>query len=525
MSLYANISVSNQQKSQQEEIAVEETTTPSKRQAKSAALYAGVLAKPAPSPAQVVTEVKVTKVVIPQPSLQTEPDKPSEIAGNTSRKNSLPNSAALQFKPALKRLQKTVKTKSISLAPPQESSETPVVPFSTSARKSYLQDVSKIQEDIANDDVNGFYRTLEGQKLARKAAKKKKRKNNDGQGTYVWTWDDDYDPLHPNEYEAYIDSDEHLREQIEWQNKLEGRDEVEAMEELDDTTYRGFAPPPEDDEDDWVPPEDDGHEFVPEPVAEIPLDETPDEIYARRMKLALEAGMKIRPPTPPSAVDTPQNEEEQGDDEQMNENSKEDTQEPSEPIPNFYDDEEPPPQSIPAQPLFNFNQYNQPPSLYSTAPGMQPSQPRQPPPSATISSEPVHYATTISSEPTHYVVHTPTTDAEPPANQPRSLLPGQKGFAARLMSKYGWEKGQALGTSTQTGLVTPLVMKVDKEKKGTGVIVDRNRKVEDYGRFGKMSRCIVLCNVVAPGDVDDELVDEIGEECRSKVFRLWMPLM
>ena len=84
MSLYANISVSNQQKSQQEEIAVEETTTPSKRQAKSAALYAGVLAKPAPSPAQVVTEVTVTKEVIPQPSLQTEPDKPSEIAGNTS---------------------------------------------------------------------------------------------------------------------------------------------------------------------------------------------------------------------------------------------------------------------------------------------------------------------------------------------------------------------------------------------------------------------------------------------------------
>ena len=43
-----------------------------------------------------------------------------------------------------------------------------------SASKSFLQDVSKLQEDIANDDVNGFYRTTEGQKIARKNAKKKK---------------------------------------------------------------------------------------------------------------------------------------------------------------------------------------------------------------------------------------------------------------------------------------------------------------------------------------------------------------
>ena len=31
-----------------------------------------------------------------------------------------------------------------------------------------------------------------------------------------------------------------------------------------------------------------------------------------------------------------------------------------------------------------------------------------------------------------------------------------------------------------------------------------------------MSRCVVLANVVAPGEADEELVEEIGGECRQK---------
>jgi splicing factor 45 len=417
-----------------------------------------------------------------------------------------------------------VKSKSKPNPLQPESTEAPSVYAAVSGPRSRLQDVARIQEDIANDDVNGYQRTLEGQKLARKLAKKRKR--NQAQGNYVWTWDDDYDPLHPNDYETYIDSDEHLREQIDWQNKLEGKDEFDRLEEMDDTGYHGFAPPWEDADDDWTPPEDDGHEFVPEPVTEIALDESADEIYARRLRLAQQAGMKIRPPTPPSAKGTPKQENEPEKD--KHEEPKPEISEPAEVIPNFYDDEPMPPAPPipppPSQPLFNFNTYNQPPSLYASAPGMQPSLPRPPPSSTTISSEPVHYASaTISSEPVHY--STSTATIEPVVDQPRNSLPGQKGFAARYMSKHGWEKGQSLGATAQTGFVTPLMMKADKEKKGTGVIINRNKAVEDHGPHGKMSRCIVLANVVAPGEVDDELVDEIGEECRSKVVRLLILLI
>src|SRR5271170_5854855 len=214
---------------------------------------------------------------------------------------------ALQFKPTIRRIQKPTKPKIPAFIP---STTIPPVPNpSSTASKSFLQDVSKIQQDIANDDVNGFYRTLEGQRLARKNARKKKRKNNEG--TYVWTWDDEYDPLHPNEYDTYVDSDEQLREQIEWKRKLEGKDEEEDEEE-EMSGYRGFAPPDEYEEKEWEEEyEDNGVEYVPEPVAQVEMDETGDDVYARRMKMAQEAGMKIRPVTPPPIAPTPEDDDDE----------------------------------------------------------------------------------------------------------------------------------------------------------------------------------------------------------------------
>jgi splicing factor 45 len=358
--------------------------------------------------------------------------------------------------------------------------------------------VSKLQEDILNDDVNGFYRTLEGQKLARKMQRKKKRKREG----YTLNWDDEYDLNYPNDYEVYVDSDEQLREQIEWQRKLERKPEVEEQVEEEDTGYRGFAPPLEED---WTPPENET-EFVPEPVTEVALDESVDEVYARRMRLAQEVGLKIRPPTPPPQEYVPP--ESPVVEETVEEEVKE-------VIPSFYEDDEPPKRSAPLQ--FNFS-YVSPPSLTSSAPGVAPSLPFQ---SATISSAPVHYPTTISSDPVNYTTSCDPVPIHQQADLPRTTLPGQKGFAKRLMQKYGWEKGSSLGPSSQ-GLVTPLIMKPDNERKGAGFIIDKNKRVEDYGPRGKMSRCIVLWNVVSPGEVDEELLDEIGGECREKVpFPRW----
>lgn len=125
---------------------------------------------------------------------------------------------------------------------------------------------------------------------------------------------------------------------------------------------------------------------------------------------------------------------------------------------------------------------------------------------------------------------------------PRSLRPGQKGFAERLMSKYGWTKGSGLGAS-ESGILNPLRVQVEKQKKkpdsegggvighgGKGKILGGNRKggstaVTETGKFGIMSEVVILLGMVDGMDLDLELarsgdgglMQEIGDECGAKV--------
>jgi len=511
MSLYASINVSTAQ--QEEKVPVQRQPPPLPgKAAKSASLYATVLARPPSSQQQQIVEPPPPPQAAPNPD--PEPENP---ASGTLLPVHTYLTTALQFKPTIRKIQKPVKPKS-SLA-------AATVTIAPTTHKSFLQDVSRLQEDIANDDVNGFYRTAEGAKLARKAARKnKKRKNDRG---YTWTWDDDYDPLHPNDYDTYVDSDEQLREQIEWKRKRSGKPETEDEEgEGNDGTFRGFAPPKEygegfgdDGGEEWKeeePVEDEG-EYVPEPVAELDVDESGEDVYARRLRMAREAGMNVRTPTPsppPAAA------EENYDGEEVVEEP------PVQETVRMYRPNDVPTslQPQPSHPAYT-STYYQPPSYYNEAPGRQPlPPPPQPPATATISSEPVHYtaAITTSSEPVHYTTSSDpvqyasaTASSEPDSSEPRGSHPGQRDFATRLMSKYGWQKGQGLGADS-TGLVTPLIAKASKEKKGSGQIINRNKRHEDYGEQGKMSRCVVLANVVAAGEADEELVEEIGGECREK---------
>lgn len=128
---------------------------------------------------------------------------------------------------------------------------------------------------------------------------------------------------------------------------------------------------------------------------------------------------------------------------------------------------------------------------------------------------------------------------------PRSLRPGQKGFAERLMSKYGWSKGSGLGASG-SGIVNPLRVQVEKQKKkpdsegggfmgpgGRGKIIGGRKKGSldadpEDGKFGAMSEVVVLRGMVDGMDLDAEmegagdggLMQEIGEECGDKVSRI-----
>ncbi len=130
----------------------------------------------------------------------------------------------------------------------------------------------------------------------------------------------------------------------------------------------------------------------------------------------------------------------------------------------------------------------------------------------------------------------PAPAAEDSEEEPRSLRPGQKGFAQRLMAKYGWTKGRGLGADG-SGIVNPLQVKVEKRKKksdaegggfrdpgGRGTIIggQRNAEGKTEGKFGAMSEVVLLKGMVDGMDLDEEvgdggLMQEIGEECSEKV--------
>ncbi|KAI9642957.1 hypothetical protein NHQ30_008691 [Ciborinia camelliae] len=193
-------------------------------------------------------------------------------------------------------------------------------------------------------------------------------------------------------------------------------------------------------------------------------------------------------------------------------------------------------------------QHNPPPPLSED----QPLPPPAPLPTGAISRAPVRYnlppapseLPTSVAELDKSLADEQEDEEEPESDEdaPKSLRPGQKGFAERLMSKYGWSKGSGLGADG-SGMITPLQVKLDKRKKksdaegggfrdsgGRGRIIGGKKivKEEETGRFGPMSEVIVLRGMVDNMDLDEEvegsgdgnLMQEIGDECGEKYGRV-----
>lgn len=91
--------------------------------------------------------------------------------------------------------------------------------------------------------------------------------------------------------------------------------------------------------------------------------------------------------------------------------------------------------------------------------------------------------------------------------------------AQRMMMKMGWKEGQGLGKSDQ-GMTTPLEVRKDGAR--SGVIVAAPETFVRAPEPPEPSKVLLLRNVVAPGEVDEDLEDEVAEECEKfgPVFRV-----
>lgn len=146
----------------------------------------------------------------------------------------------------------------------------------------------------------------------------------------------------------------------------------------------------------------------------------------------------------------------------------------------------------------------------------------------------------------------PTTTSTTTEQPAKSTLPGQAGFAQRLMAKYGWTKGTGLGAS-QSGITSALRVQVEKRRRrpdaegggfaepggARGRIIapkpkqpkrDNNNQDGEKGeapgsKFGRMSNVVVLRRMLdnmpdLEAEIEAGLGQEIGEECGERYGRV-----
>ncbi|KAI0024189.1 hypothetical protein F4780DRAFT_650155 [Xylariomycetidae sp. FL0641] len=335
---------------------------------------------------------------------------------------------------------------------------------------------STLADWAATEDDEYMYGT--GEKRARGGRKKKKKKFETA--PVETDWDEIYDPARPTNVDEYLRSDERIREVQEWKALLyrHRRRDQDRQDSWDS----------EEEQDrpmninQFAPP--DSYSFAPPPPsppqASVPDDKTGDDAYARR--LALSQG-QAPPPPPPQAAS-----------------------------------QQPPPPPPPAEPD-----------------------------TSTIAREPVRYtqpeppapdADAMDQDEYDYVPPEASSTAGDDEPQARSNRPGQKGFAARLMSKYGWEKGQGLGADSG-GILQPLKVQIEKRKKrsdaegggwaepgGKGRIIgSKTGAGGDSDRGTGLSNVIVLRGMLEnlpdlQTEVESGLGQEIGEECGDQYGRV-----
>lgn len=336
---------------------------------------------------------------------------------------------------------------------------------------------------VDDDDVNGFYQAEKRQRGGRKRRKKNREDYHVAQD-----WDDIYDPSRPNNYEEYKHSDEKIREVREWKDRLYAhrmaRKNSSDLESSDEdagrpaVNSRGPMSVLKDNSltriDQFAPPS--AYSFAPPPIS--PKEDATDKVEIDVSKHHLASSKQ---PPQPSTLPPP-----------------------------------PPP-----------------PTTQSAVAGVitrAPVRYQLPPPPEDLPATEEELEEVFAAE---------TGDDHAPEatdGAPRSLRPGQKGFAERLMSKYGWTKGSGLGADG-SGITTALKVQVEKRKKkpdsegggfadpkAIGKIIGGKRKggkEGQTGKFGEMTETVLLKGMVDGMNLDEELGDgglmqEIGDECGEK---------
>ncbi|KAF8212319.1 hypothetical protein K438DRAFT_1916013 [Mycena galopus ATCC 62051] len=414
---------------------------------------------------------------------------------------------------------------------------------------------------VLEEDVNG-YKASHNKKKGGGKNKGRKNKNHNAPLISVWDPTEPYDPLRPNDYNEFkvwkqkdrIDRRERLLEERRREDRKRGRRSGSYSDS--EGTASGDERPKKtgryEEADRWTRTEDERREVnerlglgtsaPPPPQAAPPANLTGDEAYERR--LAMSAGRRPASPPPPAAYPptatataddedaipglfisgphppTAPPRDETGDEAYLRRVAMASLSRPPPP---------PPPVRSPSPPTLAYNPFA-PPSVPPPPPG--------PPPSVSAALDARVKAAAAIAARLGALAQGQGTGAPEAASppEPPSKKPDPHGFAQRLMAKWGHKDGQGLGVDG-SGIVNALTVEQVSQGKGSkgkgpggatptgkgigvgskmGKIINNNEDAktrEDRERFGEPSRVVVLTNMVGPEDVDDDLSEEIGEEC------------
>ncbi|KAK5171356.1 uncharacterized protein LTR77_004500 [Saxophila tyrrhenica] len=503
-------------------------------------------------------------------SLKFQPIKRPQVPQKAKPKTASSSSSA-------HRLSSSVSTSAVTASSPDRPQQQGGQLSSTPSQQPPSLQKSNFEDWVGDGDDDFYY-----QDNRARGGRKKRKKNNKPQER-AWDWDDIYDPTMPNNYADYKGSEEQHREMREWKARLYHHQMKEARRaerngagERDNgeqpskpnmmfalPANLNFAPPsfdaappppPAEDGDDYYPPPVDTDEgersrqsmpnLAPPPAA---FDNAmAGESYIGRAQMGGIAGAHsasspldaqsaaMSPPYAPPPVSD-------AEDDDLAAKKAEAQAKIAAFKAKHLQKQKSKGEAAAAVPA---------PSLPATAnvlvnpAATQESQAQTPdPPTSIISRAPVRYEVPppppddpTGAEDVEMADATTNQPLAPAENQQRKIIPGQKGFAERVMKKYGWEEGHGLGAQSD-GIITALVAKKpDKRKKRShgpdgkwsapanmGKIVGgKKRKVEtnteeDDARFGKMSSVIKLSSMLDGLDVQHEIeenniMQEIGDE-------------
>ncbi|CAK5264258.1 unnamed protein product [Mycena citricolor] len=359
---------------------------------------------------------------------------------------------------------------------------------------------------VLDEDVNGYKSAYSKRKGGQgPGGKGKGKKNKNIPSISAWDPTEPYDLLRPNDYNEYkvwkqkdrIDRRERLAEERRREDRKRGRSDspLYSEDEHSDEDKRPRKSGRYDSEDRGV------HDPVlPVSVAPPPADLTGDDAYQRRVALSQKLPPTIEQEMPaPKVTET-------GDEAYLKRIAM---------------SSQPPPAPV-ARPA-------SPPALaYNPfAPPSAPPPPPGPPPSLTTALDArVKAAAAIAARLGALSGQNEADEAV--AQAAPAKKPDPHGYAARLMAKWGHKEGQGLGADG-SGIVNALTVEQVSQTKSNkagpsgkgmgskmGKIINNNEDLkarEDRERFGEPSKVVVLTNMVGINDIDEDLNEEIGDEC------------